>query len=153
MAARLDHPRGRRKEKRIVLSVDERGHVHQGGPLYPGFAPPAPNQYANNAQALAIANMRRELRRQAREQARDLVLARDLCIGRPDLPRYYDDGGLIDVNHVPALPHRHHPRARRPHRAGQIPGHRLQLGRGALRRSRATPHLTPEIREYGIFLP
>ncbi len=28
------------------------------------------------------------------------VLARDLRIGRPDLPRAYDDGGLIDVNHV-----------------------------------------------------
>jgi hypothetical protein len=23
-------------------------------------------------------------------------------IGRPDLPRAYDDGGLVDVNHVPA---------------------------------------------------
>ena len=22
-------------------------------------------------------------------------------IGRPDLPREYDDGGLVDVNHVP----------------------------------------------------
>jgi DNA uptake protein ComE-like DNA-binding protein len=29
-------------------------------------------------------------------------LARDLGIGRPDLPRDYDDGGLVDVNHVPA---------------------------------------------------
>jgi hypothetical protein len=26
----------------------------------------------------------------------------ELKIGRPDLPRSYDDGGLIDVNHVPA---------------------------------------------------
>jgi DNA uptake protein ComE-like DNA-binding protein len=25
-----------------------------------------------------------------------------LGIGRPDLPRWYDDGGLIDVNQVPA---------------------------------------------------
>jgi hypothetical protein len=31
----------------------------------------------------------------------DPVLARDLMIGRPDLIRQYDDGGLIDVNHVP----------------------------------------------------
>jgi DNA uptake protein ComE-like DNA-binding protein len=30
------------------------------------------------------------------------ALARDLKIGRPDLPRSYDDGGLVDVNHVPA---------------------------------------------------
>jgi DNA uptake protein ComE-like DNA-binding protein len=28
-------------------------------------------------------------------------LARELRIGRPDLPREYDDGGLVDVNHVP----------------------------------------------------
>src|SRR5450755_2513743 len=30
------------------------------------------------------------------------ALARDLKIGRPDLPRSYDGGGLVDVNHVPA---------------------------------------------------
>lgn len=32
---------------------------------------------------------------------RDPGLARDLQIGRPDLARRYDDGGLVDVNHVP----------------------------------------------------
>lgn len=32
---------------------------------------------------------------------RDPGLAHDLRIGRPDLTRTYDDGGLIDVNHVP----------------------------------------------------
>ncbi len=30
------------------------------------------------------------------------ILARDLRIGRPDLTRAFDDGGLIDVNHVSA---------------------------------------------------
>ena len=30
------------------------------------------------------------------------ILARDLRIGRPDLPRGFDDGGLIDVNHASA---------------------------------------------------
>jgi hypothetical protein len=29
------------------------------------------------------------------------ALARELTIGRPDLARDYDDGGLADVNHVP----------------------------------------------------
>ena len=29
------------------------------------------------------------------------MLARELRIGRPDLPRQYDDGGLVDVNNVP----------------------------------------------------
>jgi hypothetical protein len=33
--------------------------------------------------------------------ARDVELARELGIGRPDLPRQMDDGGLIDLNHVP----------------------------------------------------
>lgn len=32
---------------------------------------------------------------------KDPGLARDLRIGRPDLARQYDDGGLVDVNHVP----------------------------------------------------
>ena len=41
-----------------------------------------------------------------REKARRMVakkpqLADELGIGRPDLYREYDDGGLIDVNHVP----------------------------------------------------
>ncbi len=44
--------------------------------------------------------------RHRREQSRKIVeqdpaLARELRIGRPDLPRQFDDGGLVDVNHVP----------------------------------------------------
>ena len=43
------------------------------------------------------------LRREARRLQQDNpVLAQELKIGRPDLPRGYDDGGLVDVNHVPA---------------------------------------------------
>ncbi len=42
-----------------------------------------------------------------REYARSLLqtdplLAYELRIGRPDLPRDFDDGGLVDVNHAPA---------------------------------------------------
>ncbi len=45
-------------------------------------------------------------RRQRREETRALAdrdpgLARELCVGRPDLPRQYDDGGLVDVNSAP----------------------------------------------------
>ena len=44
----------------------------------------------------------RKLRDQARAiVAGDPALARELRIGRPDLPRQFEDGGLIDVNHVP----------------------------------------------------
>ncbi len=62
-------------------------------------APPAdPNR-------LAVENAEKRMRR--RQQARKLikdnpVLAGELKIGRPDLRRSYDDGGLVDVNHVPA---------------------------------------------------
>lgn len=45
----------------------------------------------------------RLLREKARElAASDPGLARELRIGRPDLPRQYNDGGLVDVNHAPA---------------------------------------------------
>jgi hypothetical protein len=45
--------------------------------------------------------------RARREQARSLMaedpaMARELGIGRPDLGRGYDDGGLVDLNSAPA---------------------------------------------------
>lgn len=53
--------------------------------------------------AMAAALNARERREEARAIAsRDAALAHELCIGRPDLPRQFDDGGLVDVNHVPA---------------------------------------------------
>ena len=61
------------------------------------FAPP-PIQPAMAA-ALTAKQRRKDARAIA---ARDVALARELCIGRPDLPRQFDDGGLVDVNHVPA---------------------------------------------------
>jgi len=46
--------------------------------------------------------IRESLRAQARWiAATDPVRARETGIGRPDLPHVFDDGGLIDVNHVP----------------------------------------------------
>ncbi|MCW6005530.1 winged helix-turn-helix domain-containing protein [Micromonospora sp. CPCC 205371] len=51
---------------------------------------------------VALARERRHRREGALELLRrEPSLARDLRIGRPDLPRQYDDGGLIDVNGVP----------------------------------------------------
>jgi len=56
----------------------------------------------SNRQAVARAKSRLERRKDARHMvAANPDLARDLKIGRPDLPRDYDDGGLVDVNHVP----------------------------------------------------
>ena len=55
-----------------------------------------------NREALAIARGRMERRREAREIAsKNPILSRELRIGRPDLAREYDDGGLVDVNQVP----------------------------------------------------
>lgn len=49
--------------------------------------------------AVAHALAARERRNTARELAeKDPLLARDLNIGRPDRPRNYDDGGLVDLN-------------------------------------------------------
>lgn len=46
---------------------------------------------------------RRKLREEARAlAAHDPLLARQLRIGRPDLRRDFDDGGLVDVNSAPA---------------------------------------------------
>jgi hypothetical protein len=65
------------------------------------FPPPAPPGASDPAMAAALAA------RERREQAKaittsDPALALELRIGRPDLPRQFDDGGLVDVNHVPA---------------------------------------------------
>jgi hypothetical protein len=52
--------------------------------------------------AIADALDRFQRRRDAhRIVVEDLPLAAELRIGRPDLERSYDDGGLVDVNHVP----------------------------------------------------
>jgi hypothetical protein len=53
--------------------------------------------------ALAEVLARRARRHEARALlAADPALATELMIGRPDLGRQYDDGGLVDVNNVPA---------------------------------------------------
>ncbi len=58
------------------------------------------DQFADPATVAAIACQVR------RQQAYQLLtfhpqVARELGIGRPDLPRQFDDGGLIDINSVP----------------------------------------------------
>ena len=51
-------------------------------------------------EAAIEADERRDLAR--RILAQDPPLASELAIGRPDLGRGYDDGGLVDVNTAPA---------------------------------------------------
>jgi hypothetical protein len=53
--------------------------------------------------AMAAALAAREKREQARKiVADDPALARELRIGRPDLDRRFDDGGLVDLGAAPA---------------------------------------------------
>jgi hypothetical protein len=68
--------------------------------VYGGAPPPAQEQVDP---ALTVALEARKRRATARQLAeRDPLLARDLKIGRPDLPRTFDDGGLVDLNSAPA---------------------------------------------------
>ncbi|WP_042430590.1 ComEA family DNA-binding protein [Streptacidiphilus anmyonensis] len=69
------------------------------GPPPAVFPPPPLASDPVIAQHLAARARRQEARALA---ARDSVLARDLRIGRPDLPRQYEDGGLVDLNSAPA---------------------------------------------------
>jgi len=53
--------------------------------------------------AIATASGRMARRRESRRIVEDnIALAAELRIGRPDLYRSYDDGGVVDVNHAPA---------------------------------------------------
>ncbi len=71
--------------------------------VYVPVGPPPPPPYDPNVAAVAQAQEGRRKREEARELARrDPHMARDLRIGRPDLPRQYDDGGLVDINAAPA---------------------------------------------------
>ncbi len=63
--------------------------------------PDAVSTSADPAVARALAARRR--RTEARDvRAADPTLARELGIGRPDLGRGFDDGGLVDLNTAPA---------------------------------------------------
>lgn len=69
--------------------------------VYGGAAPAVRPAHADPAIAAILAA------RQRRAETRALVvkdrsLARELGVGRPDLGRGYDDGGLVDINSAPA---------------------------------------------------
>ncbi|WP_433329517.1 ComEA family DNA-binding protein [Spirillospora sp. CA-294931] len=77
------------------------GTVHSFA-VRPSIFPRSAPRSRHNEHAIQVAKYRRGLREEARALAgEDPALAHELRIGRPDLPRGYDDGGLIDVNHAP----------------------------------------------------
>jgi hypothetical protein len=65
-------------------------------------APAAPQVPVARLSSFEVVDRARTLRDQARRTAdADPMLAKRLGIGRPDLPRQFDDGGLVDLNHAP----------------------------------------------------
>ncbi len=100
-----------------------------------GLAPGAPadpkqrNPEQRNRESMAEARSRIERRVQARRLAEsNPALARELRIGRPDLIRNYDDGGLVDVNHMPG-PALAHLLGLTPAEAADVLGARDRIGR------------------------
>ncbi|MFA1549397.1 ComEA family DNA-binding protein [Actinomadura chokoriensis] len=83
----------------ILLWIAGTGHAFAvRTSVFPGKA----SHNRQNEHAIEVAKYRRTLREEARAlAAQDPALARELRIGRPDVPRTYDDGGLVDVNHAP----------------------------------------------------
>lgn len=68
--------------------------------------------YRHKAESLAGTSTELE-RRERRSEYRALVssdpmMARSIHVGRPDLARDYDDGGLVDLNSIPIAWLRHH---------------------------------------------
>jgi len=123
--------------------------------LPPVGQPLSPEQ-ANRA-AVEEAKARARRRQEARAlAAQNPMMARELLIGRPDIPgRQYDDGGLIDVNSVPATE-----LARLgidPQTAQRIVQLRAQTGGFTSAEELAMladlpPHLLPNLLEYGLYL-
>jgi hypothetical protein len=113
---------------------------------------------AGNEHAIEVVRRRRALRRQARDLARsDPAMARELRIGRPDLPRHFDDGGLVDVNHASVDGLCRLPGITR-ELAERIDRVRTDVGTFVSAEELSAtaglpPALTPELAEFALFLP
>ena len=83
-----------------VHSVVLRQRVWDGTPAVRPTPAPAPPAADPAVAAVLAARARRDEAR--RIVSRDPAMARELGIGRPDLRRAYDDGGLVDLNNAPA---------------------------------------------------
>lgn len=138
----------------ILLWIAGTGHAFAVRPsVFPREIP----RNVLNEHAIEVARYRRSLREQARAlAAEDPALARELRIGRPDVPRTYDDGGLVDVNHAPreiieALP------GMTPEIADRIVRRRAQTGGFVSVEEMALdadvpPDVLPQLADFTIFL-
>jgi Helix-hairpin-helix motif len=133
------------------------GGVHAFA-VRPKLYPPRTPRDRLNQHAVDAARYRRVLRAEARKLvADDPGLAHDLGIGRPDLQRVYDDGGLIDVNHAPSqvlatLPGMTDELVERIVELRSEHGTFVSAEELALD-AELPPDVVPGIAEYGIFLP
>ncbi|MEV5571242.1 helix-hairpin-helix domain-containing protein [Spirillospora sp. NPDC052269] len=120
------------------------------------FDPDGLSGHGNDAVVERV-RQQRLLRAKARDlAAHDPGLARELRIGRPDLPRQFHDGGLVDVNHAtPAalttLP------GITPELAGRIERTRAETGGFVSVEELSTvaglpPAITDELSEFVIFI-
>ena len=88
----------------LIIALGICAAIHACILFRPGRAQPSRAEAAwrRNQEVMQGARNRIERRNHARHIVQaDPALARELRIGRPDLPREYDDGGLVDVNRVP----------------------------------------------------
>jgi hypothetical protein len=121
------------------------------------FDPHGVDGTAGNEAAIESVRRSRVLRLRARELAgNDAALARELRIGRPDLPRRYDDGGLVDINRAPAAVLATLPGVT-PELADRIEQVRAEAGGFVSAEELSAlaglpPELTSELAEYGLFL-
>ena len=98
----------------------------------------------------------------ARERYRQLVekdrpLARSMHVGRPDVPRDYDDGGLLDLNSVPARALAEHGglepcRGRQGRRGARPAGPLRQHGRAARLRRISPRRTATRLRDVAVFV-
>ncbi|GAA1777928.1 ComEA family DNA-binding protein [Actinomadura chokoriensis] len=100
---------------------------------------------------------RRDLRARAAALARDdPQTALEMGIGRPDLPRTFDDGGIVDINHAPASAIMTVPGITR-EQAEQIVRlrqdvHAFTSAEEVSAMADLPPHLTPTLAEHTVYL-
>jgi Helix-hairpin-helix motif len=86
----------------VVHSLVLRRQVWDGSPRAVRTTPPPPALRGADPAVAAVLAARARRDEARRIAATDPRMARELRIGRPDLRRGYDDGGLVDLNAAPA---------------------------------------------------